>query len=117
MAQRLERRRLRRDDQRGAYPGGVRTRGPGGRDRRLEPDDQPGHRALEHLAHGLELPVPGGLCSILAKIFLANGVAPKRFLPIALDERWFRPALLDEVLEYEGYTGGQIAARVLREVF
>jgi len=59
----------------------------------------------------------GGLCSILAETFLAHGIAPKRFLPIALDARWFKPALLDELLEYEGFTGAQIASRVIREMF
>ena len=33
-------------------------------------------------------------------------------LPIALDERWFKPATLPRVLEYEGFTGPQLAARI-----
>jgi transketolase len=34
-------------------------------------------------------------------------------LPIALEQRWFKPALLDRVLEYEGFTGKQIADKIL----
>jgi transketolase len=33
-------------------------------------------------------------------------------LPIALDGRWFKPALLPDVLHYEGFTGPQIAYRI-----
>jgi transketolase len=30
-------------------------------------------------------------------------------LPLALVDRWFKPALLPDVLKYEGFTGSQIA--------
>jgi transketolase len=36
-----------------------------------------------------------------------------RTLPIALEERWFKPAILDDVLAHEGFTGEKIAAKVL----
>jgi transketolase len=36
-----------------------------------------------------------------------------KVLPIALKEKWFKPARLNEVLEYEGFTGKQIAERIL----
>jgi transketolase len=55
----------------------------------------------------------GGLASIAAELFAAHGVAP-HFVPIALEHRWFKPALLDDVLAYEGFTGKQIAERILR---
>jgi transketolase len=53
----------------------------------------------------------GGLFSIVGEVFLRRGVQQK-VLPIALPERWFRPALLDQVLRYEGFTGPQIAERI-----
>ena len=34
-------------------------------------------------------------------------------LPIALEERWFKPARLPEVLEYEGFTGRKMANKIL----
>ena len=34
-------------------------------------------------------------------------------LPIALNDKWFKPARLNEVLEYEGFTGKQIAEKIL----
>ncbi|MDZ4746217.1 MAG: transketolase C-terminal domain-containing protein [bacterium] len=55
----------------------------------------------------------GGLYSILAETVLDNQT-PCRALAIALEERWFRPALLADVLEYEGFTGEQIAVRIQR---
>lgn len=58
----------------------------------------------------------GGLWSILGEVCLKHGVAPKRAMPIALEERWFKPALLSDVLQHEGFTGEQIAQKILREV-
>lgn len=57
----------------------------------------------------------GGLYSIVAETLLRHGETA-RVLPLALDERWFRPALLSEVLRFEGFTGEQIAARILERV-
>lgn len=57
----------------------------------------------------------GGLFSIVAETLLARGLS-KKTLPIALDERWFRPGRLDEVLETEGFQGAQIAARIEKEL-
>jgi transketolase len=55
----------------------------------------------------------GGLYSIVCELLVANGVrAP--LLPIALEERWFKPARLDDVLAFERFDGASIAARVLR---
>jgi transketolase len=56
----------------------------------------------------------GGLFSIVAELCLSHGIAP-RVLPLALDQ-WYRPGRLDEVLETAGFTGAQIADRILGEL-
>jgi transketolase len=53
----------------------------------------------------------GGLFSIVAETLLRHRAAAS-VLPIALDGHWFKPALLDAVLEHEGFTGSQIAERI-----
>lgn len=53
----------------------------------------------------------GGLFSIIGEIFLKHQVMAK-VLPIALENRWFKPALLNYVLEFEGFTGKQIAEKI-----
>jgi transketolase len=57
--------------------------------------------------------VTGGLFSIAAELFVRHGVATP-VIPIALEDRWFRPALIADVLRVEGFTGRQLAARVAR---
>ena len=54
----------------------------------------------------------GGLHSILAETLLANSQTAKA-LPISLNQRWFKPGLLSEVLRYEGFSPEQMAGRVL----
>jgi transketolase len=54
----------------------------------------------------------GGLYSILAELLVGRGL-PCRLHSISLGERWFKPALLADVLAHEGFTGEAIAARVL----
>lgn len=54
----------------------------------------------------------GGLYSILAEVLLKNQITAA-VLPIALNEKWYKPGLLSEVLEYEGFTGEKMAAKVL----
>jgi len=54
----------------------------------------------------------GGLYSIVAEVLVRYGVAC-RVHPLSLGERWFKPALLPAVLEYEGFTGARLAERVL----
>jgi transketolase len=54
----------------------------------------------------------GGLRSIVAEVLVRQRVSP-RSLAIGLEERWFKPALLHDVLAYEGFTGAQIADRIL----
>ncbi|MGY6216720.1 transketolase family protein [Methylolobus aquaticus] len=58
----------------------------------------------------------GGLFSIMAEALITAGLAVP-VLPLALDERWFKPALLPDVLAYEGFTAESIADRVLRRLF
>jgi transketolase len=53
----------------------------------------------------------GGLYSILAETLLDEGLGA-RVLSIALDGRWFKPALMADLLEYEGFTGEAIAKRI-----
>jgi transketolase len=57
----------------------------------------------------------GGLYSIVAETFLQQQMTAP-VLPFALRERWFKPALLDDVLRYEGFTGEQIAERIMRRI-
>jgi transketolase len=53
----------------------------------------------------------GGLRSIVAETLLDAGTTCP-VLSIALPDRWFRPALLGDVIRSEGFTGAQIAGRV-----
>jgi transketolase len=53
----------------------------------------------------------GGLYSIVAEVLLKHRRSA-RVLPVALEERWFKPALLADVLSYEGFTGAQLAERI-----
>ena len=55
--------------------------------------------------------VTGGLYSILAEVLLRHQ-RTARVLPIALEERWYRPGRLSEVLEYEGFTAQHLAQRI-----
>ncbi len=53
----------------------------------------------------------GGLYTILSEVCLNNRVSPY-VMPIALDNHWFKPGRLNEVLEHEGFTPAQLAARI-----
>lgn len=57
----------------------------------------------------------GGLFSIVSETLVRHGQMAN-VLPIALENRWFKPALLKDVLEYEGFTGPQIAATILERL-
>jgi transketolase len=57
----------------------------------------------------------GGLYSILSEILVAEQIFCK-VLPIALNDKWFKPALLSDVLQYEGFTGEAIAERISHEL-
>jgi len=54
----------------------------------------------------------GGLYSILAEVLLKHKTTANVF-PSALYEKWYKPGLLSEVLEYEGYTGEHLAKRIM----
>jgi transketolase len=54
----------------------------------------------------------GGLYSIVAEVLLRQRVPVREVLPLSLEERWFRPGLLANVLETEGFTPAQIAQRI-----
>ncbi len=54
----------------------------------------------------------GGLYSAVAEVLVRHGIA-RRVHPIALAARWFAPALLPAVLAHEGFTGPQLAARIV----
>ena len=57
----------------------------------------------------------GGLYSIVAETLLRHRMTAHT-LPFALNERWFRPGLLQEVLETEGFTPEKIAGRIKEEM-
>ncbi len=57
----------------------------------------------------------GGLFSIFAEI-LVKHQRICRTLPICLKDRWFKPALLDDVLEFEGFTGKAISQKIFTQL-
>ncbi|RPI72593.1 MAG: transketolase [Ignavibacteriales bacterium] len=59
--------------------------------------------------------VTGGLYSVLSEILVEEEIICK-VLPIALNNKWFKPALLNDVLEYEGFTGEAIAEKISLEL-
>jgi transketolase len=54
----------------------------------------------------------GGLYTIVAETLLKHKTTAD-VKPFALEEKWFKPALLPEVLKHEGFTGKQIAEEIL----
>ncbi|HSR98682.1 MAG TPA: aminotransferase class III-fold pyridoxal phosphate-dependent enzyme [Kofleriaceae bacterium] len=57
----------------------------------------------------------GGLYSIVCELLVRAGLR-RDVMPIALAERWFKAALLPELLVREGFSGAQIAARILKRI-
>lgn len=57
----------------------------------------------------------GGLYSIVAELLVGKNISAS-VLAINLEDRWFKPALLDDVLRHEGFTGEQIADRIITEL-
>ncbi len=53
----------------------------------------------------------GGLYSIVCELFQREGFVAN-VMPIALDGKWFKPALLRDVMEYEGFTAAQISEKI-----
>lgn len=83
--------------------------------RSLKPVDE--HAILNAAASDLVVTLEdhfltGGLYSIVAETLLKYQTTAN-VLPMALNEKWFRPALLPDVLQHEGFTGKQIAERIL----
>jgi transketolase len=54
----------------------------------------------------------GGLYSIVAEVLLKNQLTAN-VQSLSLNENWFRPGRLNEVLDYEGFTPAKIAVRSL----
>lgn len=57
----------------------------------------------------------GGLYSKVCEI-LARNQKTSPLQSISMGERWFKPGLLSEVLEYEGFTGQKLADRIRKEL-
>lgn len=57
----------------------------------------------------------GGLYSIVAETLLKHRMTG-HVLPLSLGDRWFRPGLLAQVLETEGFTAERIMERVIEEM-
>jgi transketolase len=88
--------------------------------RSLKPVDE---EAIVRAARGSTLLVTiedhlqtGGLYSIVAEVLLRQRLATAEVLPLALDDRWFRPGLLGQVLETEGFTPETITSRIMRHL-
>ena len=84
--------------------------------RSLKPVDE---HAIIHATRNSKLTVTledhfltGGLYSIVAEVLLKHGLTAN-VLPFALNDKWFKPTLLPNVLQHEGFTGKQIAERIL----
>lgn len=57
----------------------------------------------------------GGLYSKVCEI-LARNQKTSPLQSLSMGERWFKPGLLSEVLEYEGFTGQKLADRIRKEL-
>lgn len=55
--------------------------------------------------------ITGGLYSIVAETLLKHRMTAAVH-PFAMKDKWFRPALLEDVLKYEGFKGDQIAQNI-----
>ncbi|MBN1992747.1 MAG: transketolase [Anaerolineae bacterium] len=58
----------------------------------------------------------GGLFSIVSEILTRHELSA-RVLPLALQNRWFKPALLPQALDYEGFTAPQLTERILQKFY
>lgn len=59
--------------------------------------------------------ITGGLYTILAEILLKNKMTANT-LPFALNNKWFKPGLLNYALEYEGFTAEQISGAIMKKL-
>jgi transketolase len=57
----------------------------------------------------------GGLYSIVAELLLDNRMTAN-VISISLEDKWFKPATLPDVLEYEGFTPDKLAEKILKEI-
>jgi transketolase len=57
----------------------------------------------------------GGIHTIVSEILLNQQITTP-VLSLSLQDRWFKPALLDDVLQNEGFTGSQIASKVFSAI-
>jgi transketolase len=58
----------------------------------------------------------GGLFSIVSEILTRHELTTT-VLPLALENRWFQPALLPLVLDCEGFTAAQLAEKILHKFY
>jgi len=84
--------------------------------RSLKPVDE---QAILEAAAGSKLVVTledhfltGGLYTVIADVLLKHRKTAN-VLPFALNEKWFKPALLPAVIEHEGFSGKQVAEKIL----
>jgi len=59
--------------------------------------------------------ITGGLNTILAEVLLRNKKTAN-VLPFAFMNKWFKPGLLNDVLEYEGFTAKQISEKISKQI-
>ena len=59
--------------------------------------------------------ITGGLYSILAEVLLKNKITANVF-PFAFMNKWFKPGLLNDVIEYEGFTAEQISKKIIQHL-
>lgn len=57
----------------------------------------------------------GGLYSIISEVMTRHQIMMP-IQSISMGNRWFKPGLLSEVLEYEGFTGAKLAERIQKEL-
>lgn len=58
--------------------------------------------------------IRGGLYSILSEFLIREKIICN-VLPVALENKWFKPALLPDVLDYEGFSPEEIAGKINKE--
>ena len=59
--------------------------------------------------------ITGGLYSIVAEVLLKNKKTAN-VLPFAFMNRWFKPAILNDTLKYEGFTSQDIAEKIFDRI-
>jgi len=57
----------------------------------------------------------GGLFSMVSELMTHHRLTANIY-PLALENRWFKPALLKDILEYEGFTGEKIAQKIVNKL-